>query len=510
MKVAIYTRISQDREGTEVGVLNQEVTCREIAESLGAEAITVYRDNDRGASSRSKKSRPDFQRMLEDAHAGKFSVIVAYSMSRLTRRPREWEDLIQVAEKKGIRYLFKVSPTYDLTTADGRATARTVAAWDAAEAERTGERVQHAVQAKLTQGQDMGGPRPFGFTVDRQSIVEEEADALRWAYAQILDGRSLVSIAREFTERGILRDRAKENSWRPQTIRNMLLRPRNVGRLQVKGVLYAENLPAIIDVETHEAVKAILENPSRKPTRGREPVKQSLTGLVACGVCGNYVRLASSRGQSYLKCAADGRPISTAKLRHPTMLLASAEIEVQETVKVTLMTYAALDKDFSTSSDTKDLQLRIAELRRRRDLTQDLLIEPGMNVPKLKADIAGLGLEIDSLQQSFDQAVASNVGGVALDAAVDFIHQVGQEGVGSAWSAFWDSVDVAQRRSLISAVMPNARLMLSNGKRRRIIADVPDAVKGAEPVALLAGLAEAADSSVTGDGAYQGASDLNG
>lgn len=74
-----------------------------------------------------------------------------------------------------------------------------------------------------------------------------------------------------------------------------------------------------------------------------------------------------------------------------------------------MMALAAADIDFSTSAMVKEIQLELGELRRKRDLAQNSLTDPGMNVPKLKADIAAYGLEIDRLQQEFDQAVSANV-----------------------------------------------------------------------------------------------------
>ncbi len=96
---AIYCRISRDAEGEAIGVGNQEATCRALAEAAGLEVVNVYIDNDRGASSLSKKSRPDYEAMVKAATEGAFDTIIAYSMSRVTRRPMEWEILIDLAGK---------------------------------------------------------------------------------------------------------------------------------------------------------------------------------------------------------------------------------------------------------------------------------------------------------------------------------------------------------------------------------------------------------------------------
>src|SRR5213078_4676766 len=98
---AIYCRISADREGRELGVERQEADCRALAERLGLHVVDVYIDNDLSASTRSRKDRPRYRQMLADARAGKVTTVIAYTSGRLTRRPREHEDLIDLATGHG-------------------------------------------------------------------------------------------------------------------------------------------------------------------------------------------------------------------------------------------------------------------------------------------------------------------------------------------------------------------------------------------------------------------------
>jgi DNA invertase Pin-like site-specific DNA recombinase len=61
-RAAIYTRISRDKEGTELGVQRQEQDCRALAERDGLQVVRVYTENDIGASTLSKKRRPEYRR----------------------------------------------------------------------------------------------------------------------------------------------------------------------------------------------------------------------------------------------------------------------------------------------------------------------------------------------------------------------------------------------------------------------------------------------------------------
>jgi len=84
---AVYLRISRDAEGEALGVARQREDCLALAQAAKLDVVEVFTDNDIGASKYSKKLRPEYERMLADAKAGRFSTIVAYTTSRLTRRP---------------------------------------------------------------------------------------------------------------------------------------------------------------------------------------------------------------------------------------------------------------------------------------------------------------------------------------------------------------------------------------------------------------------------------------
>jgi site-specific DNA recombinase len=136
VRAAIYTRISSDREGQERGVARQEQDCRELADRLGWEVAGSYSDNDTSASS--GKRRPGWEQLLSDLRAGRVEAVLAYSSSRLYRRVRDLEGLLDLNPK--IRTV--VSGSIDLNTADGRMHARLLATIDQAEAERVGERIR--------------------------------------------------------------------------------------------------------------------------------------------------------------------------------------------------------------------------------------------------------------------------------------------------------------------------------------------------------------------------------
>lgn len=289
-RAAIYTRISADPEGRALGIERQVEDCEALAEHHGLDVVMVYRENDISASTNSTKPRPLYDEMLARARAGEFDAIIAYSNSRVTRRPRELEDLIDLHNRYGTRIRTVVSGEDDLATADGRMTARIKASVDAAEAERTSERARRAKRQAAAEGRHRGGPRPFGWEPNGLVVQPDEAAALLAAARGVLAGRTLASLAREMNEAGI--KTTTGGAWTYAALRTALCRPRNAalvshGRSDDPDVeiVGPAAWPAIIPEDVWRATRDVLMDPSRRLQRGNEK-KWLGSGLYRCGLCG--------------------------------------------------------------------------------------------------------------------------------------------------------------------------------------------------------------------------------
>lgn len=293
-RAAIYCRISDDREGERLGVQRQEEDCRARAVREGFEVVGLYVDNDISASTKAKKRRPEFERMMADARMGRFDAILSYSNSRLTRRPRELEDMIDHHAKHGTRFLTVVSGDDDLSTANGRRNARIKASIDAGEAEETADRVRRAKSQAALAGKYRGGPRPFGYRKGGMKIKEQEAEIIREMTHALLAGRSLRALVAELNARKVPTPRGKE--WSNKTLKQVVVRPRNAGLISTgpadrygMEILGKAQWPAIVDEDTFLAVRDMLMEPSRRSSFTTE-VSHLGSGLYLCGRCGAPLR----------------------------------------------------------------------------------------------------------------------------------------------------------------------------------------------------------------------------
>lgn len=294
MRAAVYLRISEDREGRELGVDRQRADCMALAKRLGHDVIDVYVDNDISASAKARKARPDYGRLVADARAGRFTVVIAYSSSRLTRQPREHEDQIDLATDHGIRYAYVVSPSFDLNTAAGRQVARILAANDAGESEQTSERVKAAVRQRAERGKCHGGLRAFGYTADGMSLVDSEAADLKRWYDELLAGRSISAIAREA---------GKHHA----SMRAIFANPRNAALRVLDAVEYPSPWPAVVPLATWRAVASLMRDPARRVNHSGGKRKWLGSGLYGCERCdGRKVGIgyngAANGGRALYRC----------------------------------------------------------------------------------------------------------------------------------------------------------------------------------------------------------------
>ena len=230
-RAAIYARISDDREGKGTNVDIQIKACQELAERLGWEVAHVFRDDSKSAYS--GKRRPQYQEMLQGIRDGLYDGLLVWGNDRLTRIPRELEDLIDLIEGTGIQIQTVVSGEYDLNTADGRATARIHCAIARQESEKKSERVREKKAVQIANGQTSGHRRAFGWVGGdkrhkddplkvrvRSAFVPEEIAVVREMGRRALAGESITGITKWLNEEGITTSQGQP--WTRATVRQLL------------------------------------------------------------------------------------------------------------------------------------------------------------------------------------------------------------------------------------------------------------------------------------------------
>ena len=296
-RAAIYARVSDKSQAeddkTSIGeqTSDMEAYCAERGYTIAAR----YQEVGRGWS----KNRPEFQRMLADARAGRFDTIVCWKSDRLSRGMYPAAALIEVVEAHHIK-LEAVMDAIDMKTFG------LMAAIGKIELDNFRERASMGKRGMAKQGRIPVHNVPYGYRVNddgRPEIVEHEAEVVRRVYEMCVEenmGASL--IARRLTEEGVPMAKAGRH-WYDGTIHRLLSNETYkgiwwYGRARYtsteEGIQVHEQpeeewigvpFPPIVDEETWERARALRR---RRYTRAKRNTKvfYLLQHLLRCSECG--------------------------------------------------------------------------------------------------------------------------------------------------------------------------------------------------------------------------------
>ncbi len=296
MRAALYTRISLDRAGQQLGVQRQRDDCRALADQLGWQVTAEYDDNDRSATS--GKPRPGFEALLDAMKNGDVDAVIAWHPDRLYRKLSDLSRLLDVA--KGVEFRTVTAGELDLSTPTGRMVASIMGSVATAEVEHKSERQRRAAQQLAERGVPKWR-KAFGYVDaggDRRELDPVTAPLVKQAYADIIAGASLNDVCQTWNRAGATTLTGKP--WTAPQLSTFLRKPRNAGLRTYQAdrgpadrdsIIGPGAWPAIVDEETFWAAQRVLEADGRKP--GRKTVRQHLlTGMLTCGKCGGSMSAA--------------------------------------------------------------------------------------------------------------------------------------------------------------------------------------------------------------------------
>ena len=319
---AAYVRMSTDRQ--EDSPERQKRQINEYATKHGYNVIRWYADH--GMSGTESANRAGYQQLLEESRIGAFSAVLIAELSRLSR-----EDLFSVLPQwgafrdAGITLVSCQRGVIDFSSMGGFLSAiiDQYSAHD--ESKKFADRTVTGKLNRIMNGERVSGNRLFGFdrnivdrsgnvlkrvsfreqfikSVDCHSILVPSAEseavkAVKWAYDHILNGGSVVSVAKEFNRRGLVGVQGKQ--FHTGTARLILTNPSYAGMTRAaykcrgkfsrmsdtqEPILMENTHAGIVDRQTFETVSTMIEN---RAVRKDKWLTYLLSGLCRCGHCGH-------------------------------------------------------------------------------------------------------------------------------------------------------------------------------------------------------------------------------
>jgi site-specific DNA recombinase len=444
-QAAIYVRISEDKTGAGLGIERQEADCRALAGRLGWDVVEpIYSDND--VSAYSGKPRPGYRRLLADLRTGVADAVLCWHTDRLHRSPVELEEYIEVCQPREIPTQTVKAGPLDLATPSGRLMARQLGAYARFESEHHSDRAKRARLQAATDGRWLGGLRPFGYGTDGMTVIEAEAEAIRWMAAEVLAGTSLRAIARKLNAEGTFTSQGRP--WTPRAVAWLLRRPRNAALSQHHGEpIGPARWPAILDSDTWRGVVAFLVAPARNTTTSRAR-RWLLSGLALCGVCGEPVRSSVAvwgdrRLPSYV-CPANHVRRNAAELDDLVEAVVVERLSRPDAAEL-----LAPDQ----TGDVAALHAQDAGLRARLDELGRLFGDGVIDALQLASGTASIRTQREDITASLAAASRGSVLAGVADAADP--------------AEVWEGLDLSRRRAIVDVLLEVTILRAKRGGARR-------------------------------------------
>ncbi len=204
-RVAIYARYSTDMQSA-ASIEDQIRLCEERVKAQGGEVINCYTDH--GISGASVILRPGVQQLIQDGLAGKFDVLVAEAMDRLSR---DQEDIAAIYKRMtfmGIKVVTLSEGEINEMHIGLKGTMSALFLKDLADKTRRG------LRGRVEKGKS-GGGLTYGYKVTRRigddgevvngerEIIPEEAEIVNRIFVEYTKGYSAKNIASRLNKENI-------------------------------------------------------------------------------------------------------------------------------------------------------------------------------------------------------------------------------------------------------------------------------------------------------------------
>jgi site-specific DNA recombinase len=435
-RAAVYCRVStagQEEDGTSLDT--QELRCREFAEQRGYELIGVFRDAYSGSKYRERPQLNELRRLVREQS---IDVLVAYSIDRLSRNQAHLYILAEEVEDHGAKLEFVTEDFEDSAT--GRFLRSAKAFAGEIEREKIIERVTRTRKHRVTSGKLLPGGRPrYGYqwrddTRSAYDIDPITGPIVQRMFREARDGKTLRAIAGNLTADGVPTPSGKPR-WSHPSVRDVLTERRYTGDAygygwvvdktnggnkrrwdQDKAIQLPDGtIPALIDLETFEAVQARLTKNKAEASRNNKEPKAALlrAGYCRCGYCGRSMTVKRySSGRLYYRCPGDAQQHDPCP--HPTISVRKTDAEVWEHLKARILDpdifeqeILALQDDGGATSDVESVDRAIAKSEREKQnlVTAIANVTNPQAMDALTDRINQLGERIEALQRDREEIV---------------------------------------------------------------------------------------------------------
>ena len=465
MRAAGYFRVSDEDQIDGYSLDAQLRAFVEFCRQKGWEVAETYSEEGRSAWVESIGKRPAFRRMLDDARARKFDLVVTHTLDRFSRNLRVMLEAFHIFARNDVTYV-SITQEIDYSKPEGRLFMTMLGAFAQYFSDALSGHTKKGMKERAQQGLFNGEP-PFGYErCDSECIgfddghtgchvVSEKAAKVVKVFERYATGTESMSTLADWLNRQGCRTNGKRRAevlgdlvevggrlFTRWSLRDILKNPFYVGKIRYKDEIFEGMHQGIVPRELFDAVQ---ERMSKNRSRRAVSVSHKsdnphlLTGLLRCHECGTtlWSQNQGSRAGTYYKspnkgadtgCAHRGKSFVGRPFDEQTNLL-FGEFRLREDWIEWVL------KNQMTESDTAAVLKRRENIEGRMERARKLYLEGDLTWQRfLKIKEEAEGLLATTYLPEFDDAVEA--GKILRD-----------------FGTFWGAASVARRNRLLRTML---------------------------------------------------------
>ena len=311
--VALYARVSSDRQDVDLSVAAQLRALRDFAERNGYIVAREYIDE---AESGRTSDRPQFTKMLDEAAQpdAPFQEILVWKFSRFTRKREHAVAFKSMLRRRGIRVTSITEHADDTPT--GKLMEAIIESVDEFYSENLAQEVTRGMREAASRGFWVASRPPYGYKRVKVADGGKERprlelnppvdDIVRRIFDMAINGSSVLDITRVLNDEGIPTTNGKP--WLKTTVHRLLNNEAYTGTLVwgqnakdgSEPVRVEDAHPAIVTRDEYQYVQRLLKSRAPKhvnPRRVSSPYL--LSSLLNCELCNVSMSGAEAKGGKY-------------------------------------------------------------------------------------------------------------------------------------------------------------------------------------------------------------------
>lgn len=401
----IYARYSSHSQ-TEQSIEGQLRDNHAWAKKNGITVIGEYIDR---ALSGTKDTRPDFQRMINDAAKHQFDTVIVWKLDRFARN--RYDSAIYKAQlkKHGVRV---VSVMEHITgEPEGIILEGLLESMAEYYSANLSQNIRRGLRESISKGLYCGGNVPYGYKpVNGKLVIDDKtAPYVRYIFSEYAKGTPKKEIIDTLNERGMRNKRGGPVTQSSFT--TLLKNTVYIGQFRYKGEIVPGVAEQMIDEATFQAVQEKLKLRAHAPGTSTANVEYLLSGKAFCGLCGAPMIGVCGRSKTgamyyYYQCSNRNHKHGCRK-KNERKDFAEWYV-VEQTLQYVLSprraaciakaVVAQYDKEFSDSR-IADLEKALQQIDREMDKLVDALIDtPKVAHKKIHERMEILGAQKEDLE----------------------------------------------------------------------------------------------------------------